>query len=114
MATGGWASEEIGSGTDCFIYFAHAAWFGHVVVVYVDGSVCGPIRVAFDLDSGKHLRFEDFEARFAQEVARNYKVTNEELREYDGDVLNWATYPNDGRSHRAMREFRKSFPRRWF
>lgn len=84
--------------------FAHAAWKGSRVAVYVDGGYCGPVKAAFDTATGENVNFESLEPILRSSIVDSYSVTPDELRVFGGDVLAWAT-SGDGKSHRAPEEF---------
>lgn len=95
--------------TRCVVFFAHAAWSGSVVVVFVDGGYCGQFRVAYDFTSDRLVDFKTAEPALRETIIRDYGVTAEELKSNSGDVLKWATYPGRCCS-RAVDDFRKRFP----
>jgi hypothetical protein len=107
VVTRGWYEEQIADGSDCIINFAHAEWFGSVVAVFVDGGHCGPIKAAYDITSNRRVDFKSAEVWLKPAIVKAYKVRTEELQANDGDVFKWATYPGDGRPHRAKHEFRQ-------
>ena len=98
--------EQITTRQDCAVFFAHAEWSGNVVSAFIDGTVCGQIRVAYDVLSNRQADFTSAEVGLRQGIIRAYGVTPDELRENGGDVLKWATYPGACCS-RAVDEFRK-------
>lgn len=100
-----WRQETIASGNDCLVEFAHAAWKGSVVSVFVDGLWCGKIRVAYDSATGKHLDFSSTEEWLRRDIVAVYQITPQELATKDGDVLAWVAYDGDGKSRRATNEF---------
>lgn len=102
----GWFSERIAAGNDCIVTFAHAAWSGTKVAVFIDGLFCGSIKVAFDTSSGRTIEFRTAEAWLRKSMIESYAVSREELDANGGDVFIWATYPGDGSSRRSMTEFR--------
>jgi len=109
----GWPTEEIiAGGNDCVIRFAHAAWSGTRVAVFVDGSYCQTIKVAYDTASNRQFTFQHAEPWLREAIIGEYAVTPEELKGNGGDVLAWATYPGDGRPRRSSDEFRRRFRRR--
>ena len=87
--------------------FAHAAWSGTRVAVFVDGSYCGPILAAVDVESGKPIDYETAKAWLAQSIIESYAVSPDEMKAFGGDVFKWATYPGDGRLRRSTVEFRR-------
>lgn len=105
----GWSTTKIASASDCAVFFAHAAWKGSRVAVYVDGGYCGPVKAAYDTATGEKISFETLEIMLRSSIVNEYSVTTEELQAHGGDVLAWATYPGDGLSHRGPEEFRKRF-----
>ncbi|MEP7364283.1 MAG: hypothetical protein ABI972_13600 [Acidobacteriota bacterium] len=107
----GWQSQQIAHEFDCVIHFAHAAWSGSVVAVFVDGFYCGQIKVAYDTETKRKVDFESAQAWLKPAIVEAYNVTAEELKANDGDVFKWATYPGDGESRRSVREFGSRFRR---
>jgi hypothetical protein len=106
----GWRTEKIATGNDCVVNFAHAEWEGDTVAAFVDGAYCGPIQVAYDLRERRAVDFRAAEPWLRSSIVRSYGVTADELSANQGDVLQWATYPGDGRPRRSSDEFRKRFP----
>src|SRR6476661_6559791 len=92
----GWSTTKIASASDCVVFFAHAAWKGSRVVVYVDGGYCGPVKAAYDTATGEKINFESLEPMLRSSIVNTYSVTTDELKAHGGDVLAWATYPGDG------------------
>jgi hypothetical protein len=109
VVTHGWRSRQIAWKSDCVITFAHAAWSGRRVAVFVDGSVCGQIRAAYDTASDKVLDFKVVEPWLRAAIIDSYKVTPEELGANNGDVFAWASYPGDGEPRRSTEEFRRRY-----
>jgi hypothetical protein len=106
----GWHSEQIAWRSDCYITFAHAEWLGDVVAVFVDGTYCGQIRVAYDSRLRRSIDFKSAEDRLRSSIVRAYNVTAQELDANSGDVFRWATYPGDGNPRRSKDEFHKRYP----
>jgi hypothetical protein len=86
-----WRSETIASGDDCSVKFAHAAWKGSLVSVFVDGAWCGKIRVAYDTATGKHVDFASTEDWLCRDIVSAYQITAPELAKKDGGVLFWVS-----------------------
>jgi hypothetical protein len=105
VLAGKWRNTTIASGNDCLVEFAHAAWQGSVVSVFVDGLWCGKIRVAYDTATGKHVDFASTEAWLRRDIVSAYQITPQELATKNGDVLAWVTYDGDGKARRATTEF---------
>jgi hypothetical protein len=105
----GWSSARIAQKTDCVVFFAHAAWSGSVVAVFVDGVYCGQIRAAYDFASNRVIDFKAAEPWLREAIIRDYGVTAEELKANSGDVFKWATYNNQC-CNRAVDDFRKRSP----
>jgi hypothetical protein len=103
-----WHTTRIAKKSGCVVYFAHAAWSGNVVAVFVDGGYCHDIRVAYDVSSDRTVDFKTVEPWLREAIVRDYRVTAEELRGNSGDVLMWATYPGHCCS-RGVDEFRKRY-----
>jgi hypothetical protein len=112
MVRDGWSSTKVAHGNDCIVNFAHAAWSGTKVAVFVDGYYCGPIRAAVDVESGKPIDYETAKAWLAQSIIESYSVSPDELEAAGGDVFRWATYPGDGQQRRSMVEFRQRHVRK--
>jgi hypothetical protein len=89
--------------------FAHAAWSGNVMAIFVDGSYCGTIKAAYDVQAHRAVDFTSVEPWLKEAIARDYHVTPEELQPKGGDVFAWATYPGACCS-RAKDEFEKRWP----
>lgn len=96
----------IGGGNDCSVQFAHAAWKGTVVSVFVDGLWCGKIRLAYDTATGKHVDFASTEEWLCRDIVAAYQITPQELATKNGDVLAWVTYDGRGYARRGTEEFR--------
>jgi len=106
MLHDGWlTTTQFGSGSDCWVNFVHTVWFGTKVGVYVDGSICGPIKVAYDFGAKRAIPFNEIEKEMRASIIADYSVTAEELRENGGDVFKWAAYPGDGKPRRSRFEF---------
>ena len=105
VLAGKWINRTIASKSDCLVEFAHAAWKGTVVSVFVDGLWCGKIRVAYDTATGKPVDFASTEDWLRRDIVSAYKITPQELATKDGNVLAWVTYDGDGKARRATREF---------
>lgn len=103
----GWRSVQVANRTDCVINFAHAAWSGAKVAVFVDNHYCGPFRVAYDTATGQPIDFALAESWLKADIIRSYAVTSEELRANGGDVFQWATYTGAETAPRSIVEFRK-------
>lgn len=101
---------EIALRRGCNIYFAHAAWVGSVVGVFVDGGTCQTIGIAYDSASDTRVPFQAVEATLRASIGTDYGVGPKELAKTGGDVLAWATYPGDGSQRRSMVDFRKRHP----
>jgi hypothetical protein len=104
----GWLTERIAAGNDCAVMFAHAEWAGDTVAAFVDGFYCGRIQVAYDVRARRAVDFGVAEPWLRSSIVRTYGVTGDELKEHQGDVFQWVTYPGGGRS---AEEFRRRFPR---
>jgi len=104
----GLRSSTISSKSDCWFSFAHAAWAGPVVGVFVDGRVCGQIRIAYSLQDRAMVPFATVEEAVRKSIIREYSVTVEELAKAHGDPLVWATFDQFDNS-RASLEFRKHY-----
>ena len=101
--------DRIAGKHDCVTMFAHAAWSGSRVAVFVDGGACSPIRVAYDAASGRGLDFKIAEPWLRTSIIEQYLVTPSELRANSGDVFAWATYPGDGQPRRSTEAFRQRY-----
>ena len=101
----GWREQQIAHRFDCAVQFAHASWSGSVVAVFVDGSFCGQIKVAYDTATQRTVDFESASSWLKPAIIHAYRVTADELQANKGDVFLWATDPAD-RRHRAAHEFR--------
>lgn len=101
----GWREQQIAHRFDCAVQFAHASWSGSVVAVFVDGSFCGQIKVAYDTATQRTVDFESAQSWLKPAIIQAYSVTADELQANKGDVFLWATDPAD-RRHRAAHEFR--------
>jgi hypothetical protein len=109
VASRGWRSRRIAQGLDCAVFFAHAAWSGSVVGIFVDGTYCGQIRAAYDFSSDRIVDYKIIEPTLRDSIIREYRVTAEELKANSGDVFKRATYPGHCCS-RSVDDFRKRFP----
>jgi hypothetical protein len=105
----GGKTKRIGTGSDCWVKFVHSAWSGSTVSVFVDGVVCGQLKVAYDAASGKLVDFGSTEAWLKKDLISTYSVTADELKMNDGDVFKWAIYPGDGKFRRSMFDFDRRF-----
>jgi hypothetical protein len=104
----GLRSSTIWRRSDCWFSFAHAAWKGPVAGVFVDGKICGQIRIAYSLEDRKVIPFEQVAEAVRKSIIREYAVTAEELAEAHGDPLVWATFDQFA-DNRAALEFRKRY-----
>jgi hypothetical protein len=52
-----WRTTTLAEKRDCLIMFAHAAWSGTIVAVFVDGGYCGQIKAAYGLATGRAIDF---------------------------------------------------------
>lgn len=109
VVSNGQETKTIAKKLDCAVFFAHAAWSGSLVAVFVDGVYCGDIRIAYDLASNRALDFRVAQGWLGEAIIREYAITPDELRANGDDVFKWATYPGHCCS-RAVDEFRKRFP----
>lgn len=100
------ADEVIAWGNDCVITFAHAAWSGTQVAVYIDGSTCLQIRVAHDTATNRHVTFKDTEPWLKTAIIREYAVTPGELETNGIDGLRWL---GPSGNDRLRAEFRKRY-----
>jgi hypothetical protein len=91
------------------VIFAHAAWSGNVAAVFADVAYTEPINVAYDVAGHHEVDFSRAEPWLKKAITRDYRVTPEELRESDGDVFKWATWPGHCCT-RAADEFTKRHP----
>jgi len=105
----GWHTTEIARRYDCAVFFAHAKWSGNTVAVFIDGTYCGTVKVAYDLASGHVITFDAVAADLQASIIHDYNVSADELRAHGGDVFKWATYPGTCCS-RGSDEFRKRYP----
>ena len=105
-----WSTEQLAWRSDCVIDFAHAAWEGPIVSVFVDGASCGQMKVAFDTNSHRSVDFKSTEKWLGNSISQAYGVTPQELESNHGNVFIWATYPCDGHPWRSTDEFRKRHP----
>lgn len=112
VLAGKWRNTTIASASDCWVQFAHAAWQGSVVSVFVDGLWCGKIRVAYDTGTGKKVDFAGTEEWLRRDIVSAYAITAKELSEKNGDVLAWVTYDGDGKARRATKEFYARYRKR--
>jgi hypothetical protein len=110
VASNGWHSQTVALNRGCIIEFAHAVWSGNRVAVFVDGSFCGSITVAYDFGTNREIAFETLSRNLKAAIIRDYSVSADEVQASGGDVFRWASYPGDGVEHRAMAEFRRRYP----
>ena len=85
----GWRKRRIAEGNDCHVAFAHAAWSGSVVSVYVNGTYCGIIAAAYDTHSEKLVDFQLTEVWLGKDIVSSYRITDWELQRHVGDVWRW-------------------------
>jgi hypothetical protein len=104
----GWHTTTLITKSACAVMFAHAIRVGSVAAVFVDGSYCGDIRVAYDISVGRAVDFKIVEQKLKEAIVREYGVTPEEIHVRGDDVLKWATYPGRCCS-RAVDEFRTCY-----
>ncbi len=104
-----WRSTEIAKGNDCHVAFAHAAWSGNVVSVFVDGTICRELRIAYDVAAEQSVPFEETESWLAASIIEEYSVTSEELAANNGDVFAWAIYSGHERPRRSHAEFGRRY-----
>lgn len=104
-----WRTTEIARRGDCVLEFAHVAWLGSVVSVFVDGVTCGQLRAAYDVAAERAVPFEETESWLADSIVKEYSVTNEEIEANAGDVFKWASYFGNERPRRSHREFRRRY-----
>jgi hypothetical protein len=76
----GWHEEEIASGSDCVINFAHAEWSGSIVAAFVDGFYCGQLKVAYDTTLKRGVDLRLVEPWLKPAIIKAYAVTPEELQ----------------------------------
>lgn len=96
--------------SDCLVSFAHAAWNGSRVGIYVDGTYCGPIEVAYDTSARRVEPFSVMAKEVAASIVASYGVTAEELAANGGNAIKWASCDNEPAPSRSIREFEKRFP----
>jgi hypothetical protein len=77
-------------------------------VLFVDGTFCKPIKAAYDFATDKAVNFDSFAPALSASIIKEYAVTAEELREWDGDVLRWVVAPQS--IQRAHNEFHRRNP----
>lgn len=78
--------------------------------MFVDTGFSHPIRTAFDVNSNRSVPFSMIDSAVRSSIIHDYGVRPSELKEANGNVFEWATYPGDGEPHRSMEEFRKRYP----
>jgi hypothetical protein len=103
-------SQLLIRGYDCLLNFAHAAWSGTRVAVFIDGVYCHTLHAAYDMATNRSVDSRTVEPWLAADIIKSYAVTPDELKENGGNVFKWATYPGDGNPHRAGAEWRKRYP----
>ena len=100
-----WRRETIASASDCHVAFAHAAWKGSLVSVFIDGAWCGKIRVAYDTATGKHIDFASTGDWLRRDIVSAYRITPQELAATNGDALACVTNEGSVGPSRAASEF---------
>lgn len=95
----------IAGANDCAVEFAHAAWRGSVVSVFVDGLWCGKIRVAYDTATGKPVDFASTKDWLCRDIVAVYQITPQELAMKNGDVLAWIGNRGFEGLHRVKTDF---------
>jgi hypothetical protein len=105
----GWTTVELAVRHDCDPNFAHAAWKGSRVAVFVDGFWCGQIRATHDVTTGHAFAFDEAREWLGASIVKAYAVTPAELAANHGDAFQWAVYPGDAKPRRSMEEFRRRF-----
>lgn len=105
----GWTTVELASRNDCNLNFAHAAWRGTRVAVFVDDPICGQIREAYDLATRSPADFEAAKPWLNASIVGSYSVTPAELAAEGGDALAWATCSRDGNPRRSRNEFARRY-----
>jgi hypothetical protein len=105
VATRGGQTTQIDYRRGCNVHFAHAAWVGPVVGVFVDGSSCQTTEAAYDASTQRSVPFSSVEGALRTAIVRDYGVTEGELQAAGGDVLKWAA-----NADRSRVEFRRRHP----
>jgi hypothetical protein len=105
----GWRTTTIASGSDCWLSFVQAAWSSPIVGVFVDGRICGQMKVAYDIEARRSVPFTKIESALGNAIVRGYSVTTDELVKVHGDPLVWATYDQQEPPSRALADFRRRY-----
>ena len=79
--------------SDCVVQFAHAAWSGTQVAVFVDGTLCFTLQVAYDTALSKTVDFAAAQSWLKGDMMKMYSLTPDQLKQSDGDTFKWATNP---------------------
>ena len=65
-------SIDLGSRSDCYLEFAHAAWREDQVAIYVDGGSCSPFLLGYDLAQENRLSCKDVAPWLMESLRESY------------------------------------------
>lgn len=96
---------------DCYVRFAVAGWSKdeRQVGIYVDGSYCGVIKAGISLEDGSAIAYEKVVPFLSDALVREYGLSSESLRPFDGNPLLWAGMDERDSSDLAALAFQMRF-----
>jgi hypothetical protein len=85
VVTDRWLDTPVTQRRGCVVMFAHAAWLGNLVAIFVDGGYCGTIKAAYDVQAHRAVDFTSVEPWLKQAIVRDYHVTPDSIVRLLGD-----------------------------